>query len=1049
MPFATCQVDFQESLLSRLARDLLDILPNAAQGDLSDALVILPSARACRTLGHVLLEESGRQALLLPRSVTPAQLLQEEAAALGLDRDSLPDDTTCPLVLAHLLEKLPWLSERPENAPGLAREFLAFFNEARLHGRADLLAGEAALEKVLSAGSPGEAEVLASDVRRLGEVWRLYRQTVPRDRIDLLLETAESAAARPRPPLELVAVAGFSRLDPPTAALIRAQAAGAGKARLYLPAAGSLLARFFTATWPPDSRKAEGRGLDPLAPGLLAGRQLVPEGELAEPGLQVPSAGTLRERLDELGDLTGLWSPGGPLELAACPDQERESLLIADRVVRIMQETEGRQSVAVVTNDPVLAARITAQLRDTGIDVDDTLGSPLAALPAGLLLRFILRTAVSGLRADSLLEVLTHPDTGLGRDQGRREILNLNLERMVRRHEAVPAGPAELLDLARRRDEAAGRVAGAPVDEMTGFVQATVEAFAPLLDLARGEHPVSRHVEALRRAWAALAADLPLAEDPARADVTAADRILATLETDREWLPPLSLSAFAADLNRLLGAVNVAPHRSEGLPVLVAGLVEARLERYDHLVIAGMNEGKFPSRHRRPLFLNASVREKLGLPVWRESLARDAELFLRLLHNAPRVLVTWSQLEGAGRPLLPSPLVERLRVGRPAGEKITTAAPVPRWRRQPVPAGEIDRRQEIFDAESMDIRKQAECRPRRRLSWSALRTWRECPYRFLLERGFVLRKEDEIREEFGKRDSGSIIHAILRRWLEPESPGHAALADGRNHSVVEAGEILEEIAEREFLDGGASRSARSLWLETFRVWIGDILDYERERFRTWRPLLLEAGFELPLPGLVDWIVEAAEREADSGEPPRDLPVLEPGHRDILLTGTIDRVDRRLEGTGDICSVIDYKTGRVPTNPDVATLKDMQLLLYALALENGTVTGAPGPEARVVEAFYYAVGAKGFGLISKKGPPFQGDRKLLLDAACELVATAVQAADGRDFPLLAGKGSGLPSQLPCRYCDFRGLCRLEERKDLPPVLLSRLEKMITVSERGTF
>ena len=97
--------------------------------------------------------------------------------------------------------QLDWLADRPENAPGLAREFLAFFDEARIHGRAGLLQGQQALETVLACGHSGAAEVLGKDVLRLGQVWELYRGVVPRDTVDLKV-AAGAGAAVTWPPAE-------------------------------------------------------------------------------------------------------------------------------------------------------------------------------------------------------------------------------------------------------------------------------------------------------------------------------------------------------------------------------------------------------------------------------------------------------------------------------------------------------------------------------------------------------------------------------------------------------------------------------------------------------------------------------------------------------------------------------------------------------------------------------------------------------------------------------------------------------------------------------
>lgn len=1033
MLFHIKKVEFRDHLLSRLADDLLSALPDAVQGDLSAALVVLPSARACRTLGHVLLEKSARDTLLLPRAVTPRQLLEEEAAVQGLPAVDLPDDATRPMILAHELEKLPWLQDRPENGPGLAREFLAFFDEARLYGRGDLLPGEGQVDQVVAQvvalGHPGAAEVLASDVKRLGEVWTLYRRVVPRDAVDLLVEAAAGAEGRARPARALVAVAGFGRLDPVTAQLVRVQAEGCDQAWLYQPAAEGLLARFFTATWGEG-----GRGLGPLAPSGQVRQVLTGEAE-TEPA----PVGSLRRRLDELGPLDSLWAPEGPLEMAVCANQEQESRFVAHRVVQILSQDQvpaGR--TAVVTNDPVLAARVVAQLRDAGIDVDDTLGRPVAGLPAGLLLRFMLRAALTGLRPPALFEVLTHPYTRR-KDKGTgREFATLSLERMLRSQQTLPAGPGELLRLARERDEAASRAYGDNSRRLEGFVQEMVDGFQPLLDLAAGEHPAVAFIAALRRAWQLLAPNTALTEDRTLPDVTAVDRLLTRLDRDHAWLPDTSLAAFAGDLNRLLAEENVAPHRTQGLPVLVAGLVEARLETYDNLIIAGLNEGKFPSRRQRPLFLDSRVRGGLQLPLWKDALARDAELFLRLLHNAPRVLLTWSAEEG-GAQVLPSPLVERLLLGRTGNKAPAVEPPAPIWRRDPAPMAVLQVGQESFAAESLDVPAWAAPRPLHRLSWSGLRTWRECPYRFLLERGFALRKEEEVQEEFSRRDSGSLIHEVLRLFLEPDGAGFAALAAGRRE---QAQTELERLARAEFTPPGRVLPARVLWLNSFLEWVPGLVDCELERFARWRPVLLEERFVLPLPRLVQWI----QATVTAGGAVGDVPELTDEQTAIELEGGIDRVDLALGGQAE-CAVIDYKTGKVPGVKQVTDLRELQVMLYSLAVETGALP-LPGAVPQVTEAFYYAVGGDLIGPPSK--PHFDGDRQLLLDAATALVDMACRAAAGGPFALLPEQRTGQgPTQPPCGFCDFQGVCRLEERSGLPAALQVKVDKLPAGRKGGRY
>lgn len=992
-------------------------------------MVLLPSSRACRTLQQELLEESlretGRRTLLLPRIVTVAQWSAEVASAVGLAITDLPDDRVRSVILARELTTLPWLRDNRESAPGLASEFIGLFDEVRLHRCDNLLLDPEATGRVLEKTSPAEAEIIAGDLGRIHEVWACYRRLVPRDSVDVLTDLARSleSAGVPGPAPELVVVAGFNRLDPVRAVLLRNAMAHGGESRLYLPVTEGPLARLFEATW-----SSESLGTDPLAPARLAETMLLPD--TTEPIADIRVT-TLKQRLDILR-AEGL--PDHQPVFCPCGDPEAESRRVAHHVAEILSRNGGEKcSVGVAVGDPRLAARITAQLRDAGVDVDNTHGQSLASLPAGLLLRFILRAALTDLRPEPLLEVLTHAYVNLPLAEGTHATWTLRLEQMFRRNQGPAGGLAGLRRQAADRDQSARNLYDQQGPGMAAFVEAVAASFAPLLE-PRGVRTWDRWVEAIREAWTALAPDHALGEKKDRPDVTAAARLLDSLKADAGLLPPVDLAEFAGDLGRLLSGENVPAHRARNLPVLVTGLIEARLETYDHLIIAGLKDGVFPARPTRPLLLAGGLRDRLGLPGWRDALSRDAEVFLRLLHNAPDVLLTWST-EEEGQPVLPSPFVSRLQLA--LQPDIPDPPEALLWRRNDVPWAGLESAAATFAAEDPAPPALAPIRPLTLLSWSALRQWRDCPNRFLLERGFALRKEEEVQEEFGRLEYGSLVHEALAEFLDTSGPGYAALAAG-DQAAAEI--CLRDTAQRNFAPGADDLPLRHLWLDSFLRAVAPLTAYEIERFALWRPVALEEKFELPLGDLTAWITREA---AACGWDP-ELPALTGHAGDILLRGTVDRIDRRQDGSGAL-AVIDYKTGKTPSAKKVAELEEMQVLLYAAAVEVGVMPVTGG----VSEGFYYAVNEDKPGGPAKPQLSCESGegRLLLLRGAARLAELAVSAADpAGHFPLMAREIAGEgEASLPCDYCDFRGVCRLEER-DLPPATDRKLGKLVNSKDR---
>ncbi len=433
----------------------------------------------------------------------------------------------------------------------------------------------------------------------------------------------------------------------------------------------------------------------------------------------------------------------------------------------------------------------------------------------------------------------------------------------------------------------------------------------------------------------------------------------------------------------------------------------------------------------------------MGLPDWRHSASRDAALFLRLLYNAPKVLVTWPT-EHDGRLVLPSPFVARLALALPGQKEPNKAGAVPLWRKTLDTSYDYSKAQEAFANESPKPRATEKIRPLGKLSWSALRNWRECPYRHLLARGFVLEKEEEVREEFGRREYGSLVHQTLHSFLEPGGEGYDALLGG-HHQQARA--VLRACARTEFLEKGDGTAGRRLWMENFLKCVPLLVDYEVPRFKDWRPVLLEKKFKLTLDDLLAWL----DKQSKAGNLDLDIPEAPATKDPIVLRGAIDRVDEKitdLDSSRRLAAIIDYKTGKLPTPKDVSELKELQILLYAVALEMGVVQDSGKDPWRTGEGFYYEIGEASAGLSKKSHLP-EADasgRNLLIEGALALAQLAISAADpNQEFSLIPDEmcGEG-EKELPCRYCDFRGVCRLEDRK-LHEATELKVDKMVNRKE----
>ncbi|MEA3365465.1 MAG: PD-(D/E)XK nuclease family protein, partial [Candidatus Hydrogenedentes bacterium] len=125
----------------------------------------------------------------------------------------------------------------------------------------------------------------------------------------------------------------------------------------------------------------------------------------------------------------------------------------------------------------------------------------------------------------------------------------------------------------------------------------------------------------------------------------------------------------------------------------------------------------------------------------------------------------------------------------------------------------------------------------------------------------------------------------------------------------------------------------------------------------------------------------------------------------------DRID---EGDGGY-RVVDYKTGTLPKANDLKQGISLQLVAYALALEQ-----VIAPDAKCVEGVLLQVGTKDTRRVREKGQTNWDNTK---EGFSKGLTAALEGIRSAWFP---------PTPQPdvCAYCDARRMCRID---------LSRVER----------
>ena len=583
----------------------------------------------------------------------------------------------------------------------------------------------------------------------------------------------------------------------------------------------------------------------------------------------------------------------GRLALFCAEDSEHEAGAVELQVRRWL--LDGAASVGIVTEDRRLARRIRALLERAGITLQDSGGWALSTTSAATAIERWLQAVEEDFAHRPLLDLLKSPFLLPQDPDGAAEFRQAvyRFERDLVRHENITRGLARYRAHLRYRGSrlpwpARGRTA---VDALLGRLQ---QAAAPILGLLRGAHPVERYLEAVQRSLQRLGLTPGLAADAAGA------RVLERLERLQEAARRHSLECSWAEFRAWLGATLERSHfrpATAGAAVQLLSLEQSRLARFDALVIAGAERGLLPGSPTTSPYFNDAVRRELGLPTWRHALDLRWNHFRRLLEAAPRVLLS-RRSEQDGEAILPCPWVQAL-------ETFHRAAYGRSLEEGDLRALLVDPQCQVQAADPGQAPTLSQ-RPRPRLpavrlpdSLSAAGHQRliDCPYQFFSADGLRLRPLDEVREALEKSDYGERVHRCLQAFhggLEGLPGPFTGTLDSARRTTAIA--LLEDIARAVFAQDLEDNFLHRGWLHRWRQRIPGYVDWEIRRQQRWHPLQAE---------------QARER------------VLAGGHR---LRGRLDRLDVDAAGGQ---AILDYKTGRTPSDEEVLAGEAVQLITYAL------------------------------------------------------------------------------------------------------------------------
>src|SRR5215470_10249547 len=726
--------------------------------------------------------------------------------------------------------------------------------------------------------------------------------------------------------------------------------------------------------WRPTDPPATVRRGDASANLPLFSSSFRSAGQIGEPGKAKESSRARRVRL--LGEAmrpattTDAWrrlppEPADTLDGLSrydCASPQSEAVTIA-LLLRRKLETPGA-TAALVTPDRELARRVAAELRRWEVEIDDSAGLPLNRTPPGAFLRLTLELAESELAPVPLLAALKHPLAAGGLPAAAFRDLARQLEQAIRGPRPAPgfAGLAAALNGANRR-----------LSRFVDRLQACLGGLPELL--AADSVPLARliasHIEAAERlaATAAESGGERLWRDAA--GEVAARFCHELLDAVRDF-PLLPGRHYPALFDALAADVAVRPAFGRHPRLAIWGLLEARLQHADLIVLGGLNEGSWPPVAEHDPWMSRQMRRAFGLAAPERAIGIAARDFMQAF-GAPEVVLTRAA-RSEGVPTVPSRWLLRLEaLMRAVGldealvpdDAICDAVAL------------LDEAEAYRPLPPPEPRPPVAARPRT-LPVTQIEAWLRDPYAIYARYILGLKALEELDADPGPAELGTIIHRTLEKFVRAfprELPANAEaelLRIGRE----QFGATLSRPGAWAFWWPRFERIARWLLVEE-RVHRSAIIESLSECTGSWTFLARGGPF--------------------------------------TITAKADRIDRLGDGS---FLLVDYKTGGVPSPTAVRAGFAPQLPLEGAILRDGGFGGISGQPAAL--EYWRLSGGRPAG---ERRPIDEGEPDALIDRVVARVKALIERFDDPDTPYLAVP---LPRWAP-RFSDYRQLERIAENE----------------------
>ncbi len=871
--------------------------------ELTKLLILLPNRRSCRALRETFLECTNGSPILLPRMQPLGEL--DEASTLLMHHPDIPP--AIPALRRQLLLTKMVMGFKSSHGTGysleqaaqLAQQLGQFLDDT---AREDLTLAQ--LENLVPEEYATHWQQTLEFLNIISHQWpQLLQREGAIDATDHRTQMLKASAAAwaKNPPAHPIIAAGSTGSQPATAALL-ATIASLPQGRVILPGLDTHMPEsewdVLAETHPQFALKQLLERLRlkrPAITPLTSDDSATPARMQTFRAIFQPPAATAHWAESKLPLEEGLTG----IKLLTTPTQHDEARMIAIALRETLETPQ--KTAALITPDRTLARMVAAQSQRLGIEIDDSAGYPLGDTPSGCFLRLVSEMTASEAAPAPLLALLRHPLASANQDPAQCRKLSRQIEKNLLRGLRLNPGLPALAEAATHEKDFI-----AP----TRFLQHLASIEKPLADLFKNKQPVplrtllEAHIQ-LAQAFAATPGEK--GEDRLwRGDSgEQVASFLAELLENADILPEVEPFAYPGLFDLLLSAQTFRPRYGKHPRLHILSPIEARLQRFDRVILASLNEGTWPQTTTPDPWMSRPMRGQFGLPASERSIGQSAHDFA-MLTAAPEVILTRSEkVEGA--PTIPSRWLVRLKT-LVKGLNPTLYETLACEHHYAQGLAILHTPENLPALPQPAYAPPLAARPQK-LPVTAIDIWVKNPYNLYARYVLKLRALDALDQDPDASDYGQLIHSALELLTDKHPTGTI--------ENIEA-ELLA-CGEQAFAPMMDRPAIACLWWPRFLAmvpWLAHI-----ENTRRAKGITLYSELE------GTWNMDA------DGIP-------------FTLTARIDR----MEIHNHAATIADYKTGTPPTETQVQKGDANQLPLQALVALHGTFKEGPNPKH--VEALEY-------------------------------------------------------------------------------------------------